>query len=251
MITQNPFAGQLVLSKMTTMFINGCSYAHAWGESSIEFGKSLGYDNVVNLGLSGGSNDRIFRTSTQYILENKVDFAIIMLTFYSRNESAWANSIPAEGPWLSYSDPESIEFFSKRLERHLRYNLQDLKEFAKLNLLVDSAKGALCERLLATIVTFSSLMEAKKIPYLIFGSCDMQYDDVEVPRCYVNEISKNKRIIDIFNWSSNKLLIESGSQGFPYEQHLSPILRHHFARDHQPLNNFLANYINSNDLKTI
>ena len=73
---------------MSTLFLNGCSYAHAW-KNADELSTRLGYDTTVNMGLPGSSNRRIFRTTMEYLTKNTVDFAVIMLSFFERYESPW------------------------------------------------------------------------------------------------------------------------------------------------------------------
>ena len=64
----------------------GCSYTNehfksgAHPEMDCSFtkwptilGSQLGFDNVVNLGRSGNSNDAIFKSAQDYIIDHKVD----------------------------------------------------------------------------------------------------------------------------------------------------------------------------------
>lgn len=47
--------------------------------------KKLNYD-VINLAMPGSSNTRIFRTTTEYILQNSVDIVIVGFSFAHRKE---------------------------------------------------------------------------------------------------------------------------------------------------------------------
>ena len=70
---------------MKTLLAVGCSFTSKNFKSKVHpeidcsfpkwpevLGNKLGY-NVVNLGLSGNSNDRIFKTTQDYLVNNKVD----------------------------------------------------------------------------------------------------------------------------------------------------------------------------------
>jgi len=77
----------------------GCSYTNEHFRSSINpeidcsflkwptiLGSQLGFDNVVNLGRSGNSNDAIFKQTQDYIIDNnnKVDMICVLWTTVAR-----------------------------------------------------------------------------------------------------------------------------------------------------------------------
>jgi len=77
----------------------GCSYTNEHFRSSINpeidcsfpkwptiLGSQLGFDNVVNLGKSGNSNDAIFKQTQDYIIDNnnKVDMICVLWTTVGR-----------------------------------------------------------------------------------------------------------------------------------------------------------------------
>ena len=81
---------------MKTLLAVGCSFTCKTFKSKVHpeidcsfpkwpevLGNKLGY-NVVNLGLSGNSNDRIFKTTQDYLVNNKVDMICALWTQSTR-----------------------------------------------------------------------------------------------------------------------------------------------------------------------
>tara|TARA_E500000318_G_scaffold45315_2_gene42798 strand:+ start:2344 stop:3039 length:696 start_codon:yes stop_codon:yes gene_type:complete len=86
------------------ILFNGCSWTYG---DELENNVEEGYPNLVaqklglpfvNLARNGASNDYIYHTSLEYLLNNKVDLAIIQWTFPTRfgiyRDSMWENFIP-------------------------------------------------------------------------------------------------------------------------------------------------------------
>ena len=67
---------------MKTLLINGCSFTRDWYPNNWFIDH-----NIVNIAEFGGSNQRAFRTTIEWIANNgKPDFVIIGLTYDTRNE---------------------------------------------------------------------------------------------------------------------------------------------------------------------
>jgi hypothetical protein len=236
---------------MATMLINGCSYASAWRPTDQEFGKELGFDDVVNLGLPGGSNERTFRTTTHYILENKVDFVVLMITFWARVESAWAESStqsPIEGPWFSYSQADTLDAVHPQAGRNFAYDIDILKQYAKLKFICDFEGDSHCEKLFLDLVHMSSWLESKNIPYLIFGTCDKEYHELRLSPALKSEVIDNPRVINLFEWSSNEYLASCGHQGYKWDKNYDPKIKHYTPMEYRSLNSFLTKHILNNNL---
>lgn len=228
---------------MSTLLLNGCSYAHAMQSGANDLGMLLGHNTTVNLGYCGGSNDRTFRTTTDYIINNKVDFVIVMLTFWSRTEGAFTEFSPIEGNWVSYAAPDSLDLV-KVADRKFISNKDDIKQYIKHKMVNDCNAAAYKDKLLTNIIQFSGWLDSINLPYLIFGACDMQYDSPGIN----NEMKKhiinsNPRIINIFNWSSNKFLSECNMIGHAADLHVHPYMKHYQPSEHAPLFSYIAEYI--------
>ena len=235
---------------MSRMLVNGCSYMTKWGVKASELGSKLGYDETVNLSLIGGSNDRCFRTTVDYILDNPVDFVIIGLTFWSRRESPWATECPIEGPWVSYGGLNLNHSQIGGMGRQLTVHQSDVDEFLKARVRVDWHQPH-SERLITDLICFTGWLRSRKIGYCIFGTCDKNYDSPALPEPKRRAVMSDPGIIDIFNWSSNQYLYQHGVKSDDVVKVDSPLLAHYATAGHDCLNDFLYNYIHDHDLQIL
>jgi len=229
---------------MKRLLVNGCSYAHSWGDYARLLGERLGFDETVNLGRPGGSNERSFRTTQNYILENQVDFVILMLTFWDRTESPWFKSIPIEGPWGSYSSIFNPAYHLRG--RTLKFGDAELYKKYILDRVKYDLTEDRCDKLYTELIFFTGWLKSRNIPYCIFGACDMDYHPEHVPEFKVNAVKNDPCIIDILNWSSNKFLFENGATCLPADEKIDPVYKHFMPDSHGPLNDFLYNFITKN-----
>jgi len=245
---------------MSTLLINGCSYAHAWDSiwdgspiiqnfnKTTELGTKLGFDQTVNLGYQGGSNKRTFRTTMEYILENdSVEFVILMLTFWGRDEGPWAESIPIEGPWISHNTTIATGTLELH-NRKLTIPLKTLQQYLDLQRLVDFDASHHCDTLITDLLCLIGWLKSRNIKYCIFGACDMEYSRHTLSPIKQRELLTDPGVINIFEWSSNKFLYESGARYNISDVRQIPLIRHYLPQDHGVLNDFLYNYITDNKL---
>jgi len=226
---------------MSTLLINGCSYTVNWNQTCREFGKKLNFENTVNLSLSGSSNDRIFRSTLEYIFKNKVDFVILALTFWDRQEAPWAE----EGTWTDYSsngivrpsEVASPDIYDSYIQDRFRYDID--------NNYID--------KLLNNTITFSGWLDSQNIKYLIFSSPGGYYSEPGfLFNHYKNTIEKlayvrkNPRLIDGGDWSSNRYMADNGGVG--EERDLEPNIKHYNADSFNILNRFIIDYVKKHNL---
>ena len=111
---------------MKTLLAVGCSYTDEKFESIVHpeldcswpkwpeiVGKKLGY-NVVNLGESGNSNDAIFKSAQDYIIDHKVDMICALWTQGHRLNIHDMSNI--NWTW-SFMDKEPVRVFGDRLQK--------------------------------------------------------------------------------------------------------------------------------------
>jgi hypothetical protein len=111
---------------MKTLLAVGCSYTDEKFESIVHpeldcswpkwpevVGKKLEY-NVVNLGECGNSNDSIFKTAQDYIVDNKVDMICALWTQGHRLNIHDMSNI--NWTW-SFMDKEPVRVFGDRLQK--------------------------------------------------------------------------------------------------------------------------------------
>lgn len=226
---------------MSKLLINGCSYTVNWNQTCREFGKKLNFENTINLSLSGSSNDRIFRSTLEYIFKNKVNFVILALTFWDRQEAPWAK----EGIWTDYSskgirrpgEVASPDMYDRYIQDRFRYDID--------NNYID--------KLLNNIITFSGWLDSQNIKYLIFSSPGGFYAEPGfLFNHYKNTIEKlayvrkNLRLIDGGDWSSNRYMADNG--GVSEERDLEPNIKHYNADSFNILNWFIIDYVKKHNL---
>lgn len=218
---------------MSKLLINGCSYAIAWNETCNELGSSLGFDNTVNIAHTGSSNSRIFRTTLDYILENSVDFVILSLTYWDRQEALWG----VNKQWVDYS-PNGI----MKESAELQYPPEMYQGYIKNRFKFDIGTEYI-EKLLNDIITFSGWLDHMNIRYLIFSAPDDNFKHENYNLDKLKYINKNNRIIDIKDWSSNQYMFDNGGHSPDFTLGCVPGQLHFDGKSYKILNNFLYDYI--------
>ena len=237
---------------MNHLLINGCSYAHTW-KNYKDLADRLQAKTVINFGQCGSSNDRILRTTFEYILNNpQTDFVIIMLTFETRAEAAWAVNLgDEEGSWVSYS----VSGIQPNRPLATEYNKIEtaLKKYIDDKAVYDSHPAHI-EKLLIDIILLTTWLRSLKINYCIFNTCEhiikttIELNSFDMKKMDI--IRKDKRIIDIENFMSNKWMYVNGAQLSKDERaiNVNPEWGHYGNDGYTMLNDFLYNYINENCL---
>lgn len=233
---------------MSTLLLNGCSYAHWWSHEWFTTGNisrlanSLGYDEVVNLATPGSSNSRIFRTTLEYLTSNPdVEFVVIALTFYSRFEAPWAETRPIEGRWVSYSSNgiKNESGFESPL-----YDHPHIKRYIADRFRYDLGIEYI-DKLLADLIFFTGWLDSQGYKYCVFNTCEHLYSD---PHGFfdakkIRWLAENPRVIDIKEFISNKWMHEHGAICPETEKQLEPLFRHYGNDGYTMLNDFLHEYI--------
>lgn len=214
---------------MSKLLVNGCSYTKNWSSTLPEFGTKLGFDETVNIGKSGSSNHRIFRSTLNYILNNPVDFIILSLTFWDRQEAPWG--IDGDNLWIDYSI-NGVMLESDQLA----YPRDSYSSYIKSRYKHDIGP-AYIDKFISDIIVFSGFLDHLGIRYLIFSAPGehLKFDPIKI-----SYLDKNPRIIDLSNWSSNQYMYENGGQS---QETGNPSYLHYDIKSYKLLNNFLYDYI--------
>lgn len=238
---------------MSTLLINGCSFANTWCNAD-QLGLQLGFDKTVNLGFSAGSNDRAFRTTVEYVLENKdVSFVILMLTFWDRMEAPWGKeNVKYEGNWVTYAangitgrlvdqlDKSDVE--KKLLDRYIvdrfRYDVDE--EYI--------------DKLLINVITLTGWLKSRGIKYCVFNTCDDRYATMDNNK--FDYLAKDTGVIDLKKFLSNIYIHNNGGPipdieleyAKEYNRKVDPRFVHYDERGGAVLNSFLNEYITNNCL---
>lgn len=228
---------------MSTLLINGCSYANRWRPRSVsdQLVSDLGYTDVVNLGISGSSNDSIFRRTINHIITHKVDMVILSLTFYNRQEAPWANTFgDRRGDWTDYSPigimrPKEVpnadaDYFQKYIGDRYKYDMGQ----------------KYVEKMLDDVIMFSGWLESKQIKYLMFSApkaFNLHSFNLDLLKYKLDYIRLNSNILDLENWSANQYMYEQGGKWDMQDKHFDPDIRHYLPDGYLILNKFIIDHL--------
>lgn len=243
---------------MKHLLINGCSYGHTW-KNYDQLADKLGAELTTNISCNGSSNERIFRTTFEYVLANPtVDFVIIMLTFYNRFEAPWAVKKGAvEGSWISYSHNGILS--DHELTTEYQQAEHKLRKYIETRAVYDTDMIYI-EKLIIGLIMLTSWLDSRSIKYCVVNMGEnLIKHAVDTNRFDTRKISllrENKRIIDIENFLANEWMYNQGAVIRESEIAMfaamgataDPKWVHYDLDGYTMLNNFLYNYINENCL---
>jgi hypothetical protein len=223
------------------LLLNGCSYGLSWGTELNLFSQSLGFDKAVNLSKTGSSNDRIIRTTFEYLEKNLVEFIVLSLTFWDRQEAPWKSYEDYESVWSRYSSI-GISNFNDIVEKS---EIDIYNKYIKERYLYDIST-AYIEKLLLDLIFFTAWLDLYHYKYLIYVAPGFDKDEIPVyANSKFNILKKNNRLIDLENFSSNEYL---GNNGGTSLDKVDFKMKHYDQKSHRILGNFLKEYIHNNNL---
>ena len=171
---------------MKTLLAVGCSFTEenfksqvypemdcSWPKWPEIVGKKLGY-NVVNLGKGGSSNDVIFKSAQDYIIDHKVDMICALWTQCTRLNIHDMNTVN----WVHSFKDNTITAYSKR-------NVLNSKYFSGL---LRRKHTALANEHLRNIYMLDQLCTHKNIPAYHMQGCESF-----IPTIIANEIQYDQR----------------------------------------------------------
>jgi hypothetical protein len=218
---------------LSKLLINGCSYTTKWNKTCSQLGEKLGFDETVCIGLSGRSNDGIFRSTFEHILNHSADFVILSLTFWNRQEAPWAVG-EGNNCWTDYSihgvmrDQDNLhlprEIYAGYIKDRYTYDIST----------------AYIDKFLYNIIIFAGWLDSMGIRYLIFSAPEESLNFEPVKLAHVN---KNPRILDINQWSSNIYMYQNGGNSEELKTGGDSRHAHYDSDSYKILNDFLYNYI--------
>jgi hypothetical protein len=190
---------------------------------------------VTNIARAGSSNRRIIRTTVDYIDKNNVDFVLLGLTFYDRQESPFVNK---SDPWVSYNSQGIQAVFS---------DVNDYESPAEYQLLsryvIDRYKYDINEHYLDALYLdlkmFTAYLKYRDIGYCIFNTCDRHHK--------ATDLYDDAGIVP-FDFVANEYMEAQGCEHFYLDDDLPANARHHYSSDVIILVKHLANYIKEHKL---
>jgi hypothetical protein len=239
-----------------SLVVNGCSYTetYAGGNGHVDLAAQLGIPSSKSLAISGSANSRILRTTLKHSYQtDQPTLYLIGMTFVSRLElpiqQEHNEHDSFEGRWVN---PQNQEF-SDRWEHY--WNKQKTLEFVSFKLMIEAYSlldrtEDLMYRVLATIADLKS----RGHQALIYQQADDSYQSfAESPRLAL--FKKNPNIVGNFFWRAveyqhqhNVPKSPLSSKNFVGPTHVPDHMRHPQPGAHRVINDFLYQYIKSNNL---
>lgn len=219
------------------LLLNGCSFMDSYYYAQ-HFTNSFGA-TTVNLAKAGSSNRRIIRTTVNYIESNPVDFVILGLTFYDRQEGPFLTiPKPREGRWASYNSQGfqatfvNLSDFDSSVEHKLT------EDYVKSRYRYDIGEQYL-EQLYLDLRLFAGYMRDRGTGFCVFNTCERHHWNVNLGPEFVP-----------FDFIGNEYLEQMGSVPYKEDINLPENARHHYGEDVKILVDYLIEYIGTNRLLT-
>ncbi len=201
------------------LLLNGCSFMDNYHYAR-QFGQLMNAQ-AVNLARAGSSNRRIIRTTINHIQHNPVDFVVLGLTFYDRQEGPFL-TIPRdriEGPWVSYNSQGFQATFITSSDFDSTVEHKITEDHVKSRYRYDIGLAYL-EQLYLDLRLLSGYLTNLGIGFLVFNTCDRHHQPVDLGPGFVP-----------FSFIGNEYLEQNGCLSFEQDQDLPANARHHYGED--------------------
>lgn len=231
------------------VYSNSCSYGVlSTGKTYSDFIGDKLNSKVINAGMPGCCNERIFRTSTRDLLElkenNEKILALISLSSFYRSE-IWYDNIPAlnnDGHFKSFQ----VNNLNNDNSHRSKLPTIEAEMYAKNWFLLhnDEAESS---NLFYKLNLFTTFLEHKDIQYLIWaGPMTLKQVDFGTPfiKPFYKHIANNKNIINLYDFSFSKYcsIIKKHE---PYDSDQFGIYGHHAEQAHEDFAEYLLEaYLN-------
>lgn len=199
-----------------------------------QFKETLGAD-VTNIARAGSCNRRIIRTTVDYIEQNPVDFVLLGLTFYDRQESPFVNKTD---PWVSYNSQGIQAVFSDVNDYESQAQYQILSRYVIDRYKYDINEHYL-DKLYLDLKMFAAYLKSRGIGYCVFNTCDSHHK--------ANDLHSDPGFVP-FDFVGNVFLEDHGCQHYYLDDDLPANARHHYDSDVIILVRHLSDYIKEHKL---
>jgi hypothetical protein len=208
---------------MKTLLLNGCSFIHGWNPK-----EWFTEHDVVNLAEFGGSNQRTFRTTIEWIANNgNPDFVIIGLTYDTRDEMVFWN----KGTEYCKYSPTMLE-----------HTPVDYKAILTDSMVIEDRLSKV-DKLFTNIIMLSGFLRSRLIPHLFVNMCE-RYNLNDLSRYYylrpkIELIKQNQNIVDL-EFIGNIYLHRNGA--LSRDVYDDPCGKHYEKSNYHILENYLNTY---------
>ena len=218
------------------LLLNGCSFMDNYYYSE-HFTRQL-QATTINLAKPGSSNRRIIRTTVNHIENNPVDFVILGLTFYDRQEGPFL-TIPrtgTEGHWVSYNSQGFQGTFVTVNDFDSRAEYQMTDNYVKSRYRYDINTSYL-EQLYLDLRLLAGYLRQRGTGFCVFNTCDRHHQTVSLGPEFIP-----------FDFIGNEYLVSHGCECYEKDHDLPSNARHHYGQDVKILVDYIIEYIRRNNL---
>jgi hypothetical protein len=236
--------------KYQELVVNGCSYmeAYAAGKGQDDLAAQLGISKAISLAIGGSANTRIIRTTLKHSYQTtQPTFYVLGMTFVSRLEvPILERQGDFEGRWTNPQNQQFADYWQHGWTQAETQKFVDIKLKSEVFSILDRV-----EDLMYKIISMISDLKSRGHGVLVYQQADNLYDQyVDSPR--LNLFKTIPSIVGGYFWRSMEWQHNQGVPAMNYgstPMHEVPdIMKHRNSAYYQKLNNFLVNYIKTNQL---
>jgi hypothetical protein len=231
--------------KFQRLVVNGCSYLKNYekGQGHFELASNLSIPQAISLAEDGSSNSRIFRTTLADSYCDEPTLYVIGLTFIHRFELPINANPDYDGKWVCFNNPlsENDKLFNS-VSIDPGFLKKDIVNYFELReKLTMTGKQDILNDLKFRILSMIDSVRSRGHEIVVFNTAEDRIFNM-----FKNE-SGPTNIVDNLHWLSNLWQFEQGAPWWPEDEVLGVNLqyRHVAVGQHQYLNQFLYNYINT------
>lgn len=222
--------------------------AYATGNGHTALAQQLGIARATSLAIGGSANTRIIRTTLKHSYQTEHPTLYILgMTFLSRLEiPILENQGEFEGRWTNPQNQQFIKDWQHNWMQKDTDQFVDIKLKSEVYSILDRT-----EDLMYKIVSMISNLESRGHGVVVYQQADDVYN-LFINDSRLDLFRKTKNIIGGYAW---KAIEWQHNQGVPAMNYGSNLLhqvpeqmKHRDPAHYQVLNNFLVDYINSNQL---
>lgn len=232
------------------LVVNGCSYMEAYtaGQGQADLAERLGIPAATSLAIGGSANTRIIRTTLKHSYQaNHPTFYVLGMTFLSRLEiPILERQSEFEGRWTNPQNQQFSKDWQHGWTQTETDQFVDIKLKSEVFSILDRT-----EDLMYKILSMIGDLRSRGHGVLVYQQADNLYDPfIDNPRLDLFKTTKN--IVGGYAWKAIGWQHDQGVQSMDYGS--SPLyevpenMKHRKPGHHKVLNNYLADYVNSNQL---
>ena len=222
--------------------------AYVSGHGQVDLADRLGIATSESLAIGGSANTRIIRTTLKHSYQaSQPTFYVLGMTFVSRLEvPILEHQTEFEGRWTNPQNQQFAEYWQHGWTQAETQQFVDIKLKSEVFSILDRV-----EDLMYKIVSMVNDLKSRGHSVLVYQQADNLYDQY-LGNPKLELFNKIPNIVGGYFWRAIEWQHNQGVPVMDYGStplHEVPdIMKHRDPANYQTLNNFLVNYINTNQL---